>query len=189
MRYCRIKREASAGQKEHQNLYNNMIEIRTTRLFLRHIEPRYKQSLINLLDDESVASMMYNVPFPYKETDADWWIEAVKTKPYALNVFLKNELIGGVALTEQNTKLFELGYWIGKSYWGNGYATEACLGILEYIENIKSDVQVFAMVHPNNKASKKVLIKCGFTENGTDVSIDMYSKKRILRDRYTIKLS
>tara|TARA_Y200000002_G_C22342395_1_gene521471 strand:- start:52 stop:585 length:534 start_codon:yes stop_codon:yes gene_type:complete len=166
-----------------------MIEIKTTRLVLRHIEPTYKQSLIDLLGDESVASMMSNVPFPYKETDADWWIGAVKTKPYALNIFSKDELIGGVALTEQDTKIFELGYWIGKLYWGNGYATEACLGILKYIRNIESDAQVFAKVYPNNMVSKKILVKLGFIEDGTDVSIDISSKEQILCERYALKLS
>ena len=56
-----------------------MIEIKTKRLSIRHIKPKYKQALIDLFGDESVATTLSNVPFPYKESDADWWIESVKT--------------------------------------------------------------------------------------------------------------
>ena len=64
-----------------------MVEIKTKRLSIRHIKPKYKQSLITLLGDENVAATLSNVPFPYAESDADWWIESVKSKPYSLNVF------------------------------------------------------------------------------------------------------
>jgi len=37
--------------------------------------------------------------------------------------------------------------------------------------------------------SKKILVKLGFIEDGTDVSIDISSKEQILCERYALKLS
>ena len=89
---------------------------------MRHIEQDIS-SPYQLTDDESVASMMYNVPFPTKKLMPIGGLRQ-ETKPYALNVF-KNELIGGVALTEQNTNYLNLVIGL-ENHIGNGYATEAC---------------------------------------------------------------
>jgi len=163
-----------------------MVEIKTKRLSIRHIKPKYKQSLITLIGDENVAATLSNVPFPYTESDADWWIESVKSKPYSLNVFYNHKLIGGVGLTEQAANLFELGYWIGQPYWGNGYATEACLGLLRYVRDAHGDAQVFANVYPDNHASEKVLCKLGFVEDGTDVTVDVSTKEQVVCHRYVL---
>lgn len=166
-----------------------MVEIKTRRLSIRHIQLRHKQSLINLIGDEDVATALSNVPFPYKESDADRWIESAKSKPYNLNIFDNDELVGGVGLTELETNLFELGYWIGKSYWGKGYATEACFGLLRYAKEAHEKAQVFAKVDPINHVSERVLFKLGFVEDGVDVSVDISTKDEILCHRYVLTLA
>lgn len=53
----------------------------------------------------------------------------------------------------------EVGYWIGKSYWGKGVATAAVTAFLQHI----TARPIYARVAKDNLASIRVLEKCGFT--------------------------
>ena len=58
--------------------------------------------------------LIKKVPYALPMFKASSLVTSSSTIPlisYALNIFSKDELIGGVALTEQDTKIFELGYW------------------------------------------------------------------------------
>lgn len=58
----------------------------------------------------------------------------------------------------------ELGYWLGKPFWGYGYATEAGLAIMKYTIQILQYDRVTACCFEDNPASMKVLTKIGFKE-------------------------
>ena len=60
----------------------------------------------------------------------------------------------------------EVGYWVGKEYWGRGIATRA-LGLFLEIETTRP---IYAGAAKSNPASIKVLEKCGFRhmEEGSD---------------------
>ena len=53
----------------------------------------------------------------------------------------------------------DIGYWIGKTYWGKGIATEALSQFLNYFKARP----IYARVAKDNLASQRVLQKCGFT--------------------------
>jgi len=56
----------------------------------------------------------------------------------------------------------EVGYWVGKEFWGKGICTKA-LGRLLKSGNFPPDTDVFAKVMTKNIGSQRVLEKCGFT--------------------------
>jgi RimJ/RimL family protein N-acetyltransferase len=58
----------------------------------------------------------------------------------------------------------EVGYWIGKEYWGKGIATRALAAFLDPL----TDRPLYAHVAKHNIGSKRVLEKCGFTISGED---------------------
>src|SRR5689334_7394321 len=58
----------------------------------------------------------------------------------------------------------EVGYWIGKEYWGKGIATGALAALLD----IDSTRPLYAHVVQHNIGSRRVLEKCGFTVIGKD---------------------
>ncbi|MEO8610499.1 MAG: GNAT family N-acetyltransferase [Chloroflexota bacterium] len=58
----------------------------------------------------------------------------------------------------------EVGYWIGKEYWGKGIATGALAALLD-IEPIRP---LYAHVVKHNIGSRRVLEKCGFILSGED---------------------
>ena len=69
----------------------------------------------------------------------------------------------GYFIREENTPL-EIGYWIGKSYWGKGIATKALTLAIEAMraDDITGTVVATALV--DNASSRHILIKCGFRE-------------------------
>ena len=77
-------------------------------------------------------------------------------------IFQNNKMIGGIGLTEFRKRSCELGYWLGKKYWGNGFATEAVNGILDFGFNNLKRKEIYAAYKLGNEGSKRVLKKCGF---------------------------
>ena len=59
----------------------------------------------------------------------------------------------------------EVGYWIGREYWGKGVATEA---LSKFVGHIKTR-PLYARVAKHNIASIRVLKKCGFAISGEEV--------------------
>lgn len=59
-----------------------------------------------------------------------------------------------------------LGYYLFEEFAGNGYMTEAVKLILDYSFKILKLHRIEANVQPENKASIKVLKRCGFTQEG-----------------------
>jgi RimJ/RimL family protein N-acetyltransferase/plasmid stabilization system protein ParE len=57
---------------------------------------------------------------------------------------------------------WEIGYHIAEIYTGNGYATEAVNLFLNYIKNNTFLKQIIGIALATNKASRRVLEKCGF---------------------------
>lgn len=60
----------------------------------------------------------------------------------------------------------EVGYFLKRSAWGKGYATEACTRILGLAFEELSLSEVVATLDGGNAASRKVLLKCGFSDHG-----------------------
>jgi RimJ/RimL family protein N-acetyltransferase len=85
-----------------------------------------------------------------------------------------------------NDDIWEIGYWIGKPYWGQGYVTEAAAGLLAWAQH-EMGVTRFVSGHIfDNPASGKVLTKLGFTYAG---DIEMYVKGRdcsVVSPRYIL---
>jgi RimJ/RimL family protein N-acetyltransferase len=61
----------------------------------------------------------------------------------------------------------EIGYFLKRSAWGCGYATEACRRLLQFAFQDTPLQEVVATFHEKNLASKNVLEKAGFTDRGT----------------------
>lgn len=59
-------------------------------------------------------------------------------------------------------RLTEVGFWIGRAFWGRGYATEALRLLLDFIFQDRKICLVRARTLPENPASCRVLEKVGF---------------------------
>ncbi len=57
----------------------------------------------------------------------------------------------------------EVGFLLGRPFWGKGYATEGALASLQFgFEHYSLD-HIIALVHPDNLASRRVIEKCGMS--------------------------
>jgi ribosomal-protein-alanine N-acetyltransferase len=87
---------------------------------------------------------------------------------------------GGLVPIAFNGPEIELGYRLGKSHWGIGYATEIARASIAFgFDQLKLD-RLVAVCHPENLGSRAVLKKSGFRELGaSDV---YYSVRTILHE-------
>lgn len=75
----------------------------------------------------------------------------------------------------------EVGYWLGKEFWGKGIATEALRQFLEVIRTRP----LYAHAAKHNIGSKRVLEKCGFLVVGED---SYTNPAGVLVDEFVLKL-
>lgn len=61
----------------------------------------------------------------------------------------------------------EIGYWIGKPFWGRGFATEAVVFLLERCFTQLGMRTVWCAYYEGNEASRRVQEKCGFSYHHT----------------------
>jgi ribosomal-protein-alanine N-acetyltransferase len=139
------------------------IELHTDNLVIKKPSENHLNSLIKELNNWNISKWLIEVPYPYSIDDAKYWVKKTKQDQYSLNIYLKNKLIGGVSLSNQreNSK-WELGYWIGEEYWGNGYAIEACENLISYFFSNTNNSIIYASHMKDNIKSKKIIIKLGF---------------------------
>ncbi len=92
------------------------------------------------------------------------WSRILADESVQLKAILFNgEVAGNIVCFEQLGER-EVGYWLGKEYWGKGIATKALEGFLKEIK-IRP---LYAHVAKHNIGSRRVLEKCGFTIAGED---------------------
>ena len=139
-----------------------MTKIETERLILKKLGDADKERLVSLIGDFQVSKNLSKVPYPYTLDDADEWLERSHNQKFNLSIFLNDDLIGGVGLIPADDDFYELGYWLGVDYWGQGYATESVMEFLNYAKTNSSCEKLKANVFKENIASTKVLEKNGF---------------------------
>jgi RimJ/RimL family protein N-acetyltransferase len=61
---------------------------------------------------------------------------------------------------------FEIGWTLGRNFWGKGYATEAASRALQFAFDDLDKTHVISLIHPDNKASIRVAERLGETLEG-----------------------
>ncbi len=147
-------------------------DIRTARLTLR--PPRGEgPALVALLNDWELIKNTAALPFPFTVADADEWLaqdpdqmacDRVLSRK-AIEVTESATLIGAIDLFERNGEAC-IAYWIGRPFWGNGYATEAARAFIAHVFATKAIDNLRAGLFVENAASVRVLEKLGFQVRG-----------------------
>jgi ribosomal-protein-alanine N-acetyltransferase len=97
--------------------------------------------------------------------------DARDDRAHALFVFRESDgaLVGGVTLSNVRRGVAQtasLGYWAGECYAGKGYITAAVRAVVRYGFDDLDLHRIEAACQPDNMASRRVLEKAGFTEEG-----------------------
>lgn len=143
--------------------------IRSERLFLRPAWPEDCAELIALVTDESVARDIASPYWPCTAEEAQRFIArpGERLLPHffiTLPTADGARPIGSIGLFRK-TEEVELGYWIARRHWGQGYATEATRAVLGLARAI-GHRRILAAHFDDNVASARVLQKSGFRPTG-----------------------
>ena len=68
----------------------------------------------------------------------------------------------GLRVYDRSRNIYEIGFHIRADHWGQGFATEAALGVMDYAFAVMGVRALFAGHNPHNTISQKVLLKLGF---------------------------
>jgi RimJ/RimL family protein N-acetyltransferase len=149
--------------------------IRTARLVLRPLQATDAEPLFALFADWEVVRRLSMPPWPYALEDAHAFIrEQLGHDPTRITfaITLAGALIGGVdvrmnpAGASQRGAGPNLGYWLGRPYWGRGYMTEAARGFLVGVFEADLGDVVYSGAFADNAASLHVQEKLGFERDG-----------------------
>ena len=92
-------------------------------------------------------------------------VRTVGTGLYAVVLTATGQVIGGVSLKRRvidEDHEFELGYHLGGSWWGRGYATEAARAMLAEAR-ARGLTRIVALIHPGNLRSRDVAVRLEMT--------------------------
>jgi RimJ/RimL family protein N-acetyltransferase len=143
---------------------------RTPRLLLRPGFPEDAPALASAIGHESIVKNLAVVPWPYTIRDAEAFLASPRDPVLpSLLIFERTEaaprLVGSCGLGRRPSGAVELGYWIARSHWGRGIASEAGRALIE-IARALGLAQVEASHFIDNPASARVLDKLGFESTG-----------------------
>lgn len=143
--------------------------ITTKRLFLEKITEKHLDGLYALLSNKEVqkyfpstldreeTKQFYNkIQSRYRE-DGFCFLAVIRKED--------NEFLGICGLLKQeveNTVKTEIGYRFLDQFWGNGYATEAVRGCVEYVKEREMFDSLIILSLPENVPSINVAKRCGF---------------------------
>jgi RimJ/RimL family protein N-acetyltransferase len=142
---------------------------RTERLLLRPSWPEDASAIYDAVADEGVVRNLARVPWPYTACDAAAFAAMEHSELYPnFMLMLRTDgapkLIGSCGLAERDGEA-ELGYWVAREHWGQGYASEAAkavVGVAKALGHRKLVSGHFI----DNPASGRVLRKTGFQPLG-----------------------
>ena len=148
--------------------------LETTRLFLRPFRMADAGRVQRLAGDRAVADTTLNVPHPYEDGVAEKWIsnhrdwfDRREQAAFAIVLRAEDTRIGAVGLLiNMEDQRAELGYWIGKPYWSQGFCTEASRAILGFGFEQLGLNRIHAHHFARNPASGLVMQKIGMTHEG-----------------------
>lgn len=149
--------------------------LKIKRLILRPFKLEDAPEVQRLAGDKDIASTTLHIPHPYENGMAEEWIskhqaefEKGEQVTFAITHREEKYLIGAIGLSgiSQEHETAEVGYWIGKPYWNQGFCTEATAAVLKYAFDVLKLHRVYARHFRRNPASGRVMQKAGMKYEG-----------------------
>lgn len=144
-----------------------------------------KSALLEYLNNKNIYDNTLNIPYPYCDKDADFFLnlvaketqEANRTSNWAIRR-TDGKLVGGAGFNrlrlQDNPHKAEIGYWLAEPFWGRGIMTKIIGGLCAIGFDDFALVRVTAHVFESNARSARVLEKNGFKLEGV---LQNYFKK------------
>lgn len=151
--------------------------IQTERLVLREYRPEDFEPLASFLADPDVARYLTGEPM----TRADSWRSLASSighwslrgyGTWAVERKSDGAFLGRVGLINpEGWPGLEVGWTLGRPYWGKGYATEAARAALHYAFLTQPVEKMISCIHPDNRASQAVAARLGEKKGHSDTIV------------------
>ena len=162
--------------------------LETKRLILRRFEESDAENLYEYAKDPDVGPIAGWPPHKSVAESLDVIRNVFNgAEAYAICLRSDGKAIGAIELklnghtdlTERDDEC-ELGYWLGKPFWGKGIMPEAAREILRHAFEDIGMQKVWCAYYDGNTKSKRVQEKCGFRYQWTtkDVDVPLMHEKR-----------
>lgn len=161
--------------------------LETNRLLLRSWREDDADALLTLARDPRVGPAAGWPPHGSVEESAGI-IRSVLMVPdsFAIVERATKELVGAIALKHEDISEMagideaELGYWIGATRWGLGYATEAARAVVAYGFDELGLTSIWAGYYEGNERSRRVQEKLGFVfQYRVEREVELLDERRI----------
>ena len=140
-----------------------MVEIR----FVRETDAAAVQALVS----DPAVNEPTAMPWPYPPDGARSYIEESLVERqrgtrFVFAIVAEGELVGlcGLQISDTDASRAELGYWIGRPYWGRGYASSAAAQVVRRAFEALPLSTLTAQCLERNLVSRRVLTRLGFVE-------------------------
>jgi RimJ/RimL family protein N-acetyltransferase len=147
------------------------LSLTSARLRLRPLDTADTAPMVRLVNDIEVARMTTSIPHPFACGDAKRFIRRIQAgDPRCEAVFAiehrREGFMGVIGLHPMSTMGPELGYWLGRPFWGRGLMTEAVRTAVDWAHRVWKKPVLESGHFADNQASASVLIKAGFLYTG-----------------------
>lgn len=172
-----------------------MTRLETSRLVLEEPQEKDIDALAAGLSEYDVAKNLAKPPYPYGEADARDFVGRVtearargEAYVFVLRRKADGSLIGCCGLNLANGR-YQLGYWIAKPFWKEGFASEAAARLLHFaFDDLKAN-EVWAGWYHDNLASGRVLGKLGFQASHVEKQFSKARGEEVLCNRTRLTLA
>ena len=146
------------------------MEIVCAHCLLRPLIPSDAASLARHANDRDVwLNLRDRFPHPYTLMDAESYIGVVagRAEQFSFGIVIDGHAVGSISLipgADIARRTAELGYWLGRPYWGRGVMTNAVGAVTNYAFDVLKLTRVFAVPFGHNTASCRVLERTGYAK-------------------------
>lgn len=151
-----------------------MYQLETERLLLRPLLHQDLATICEYMQDVDIYHNTLLIPYPYRQEDAESFLAMVYEQytrasdyVFAMVAITDSRFIGVISLHLLPHAKGEVGYWLGKPHWNQGYMTEALQRVIEFGFTDLDLQRVQATHFTRNPASGRVMQKAKMTYEGT----------------------
>ena len=144
--------------------------LETARLRLRGIGPDDAEAMFPVLSDSALMTWWSSAAHrDISETRAylTYTPDPDGMRSWAITLGDLEPAIGWVTVIRRRPGVNEIGYILARAHWGSGIAREALARVLDLIFQEEGQRRVFADIDPDNAASRALVERLGFKQEGT----------------------
>ncbi|MPM39321.1 hypothetical protein SDC9_85954 [bioreactor metagenome] len=165
--------------------------LRTKRLLIRSFRKNDQEDLYAYLSDPEVVRFE---PYqPLQRSEIQTVIEQrINDRRFLAVALSSNKLIGNLYVAMTEPDVYEIGYVFNRAYWGQGYARESLICLIEYLFHNQKAQRIIASCDQENERSWRLLESCGLQRTAALVR-DVYffvdeNNQPIWKDTYRYEL-